>query len=76
MTLHPLIAEITDRIRDRSASTRQGYLAQMAQMANDSDSDRGSVSCSNMAHVAAAAGEFQDGVGCLIGHITAPRWRR
>ena len=78
MTLHPLIAEITDRIRDRSASTRQGYLAQMAQMANDSDSDRGSVSCSNMAHVAAAAGEFQDdilGVGTTqkpnIGIISA-----
>jgi len=62
MTLHPLIVKITDRIKDRSAETRAGYLAQMAQMADASDSDRAKISCSNMAHVAAAAGEFQDDI--------------
>ena len=70
MTLHPLIAEIINRVRLRSTETRAGYLTQMALMADDADSDRGKISCSNMAHVAAAAGEFQDDI---LGMASTPK---
>lgn len=59
MTLHKQIQQVTDRIRQRSSQSRSAYLAQMKKMQTDADSDRSQVSCSNMAHVAAAAGEDQ-----------------
>ena len=78
MTLHSVIDAVTDRIRDRSRDSRVAYLASIADMQNDPDSDRRSVSCSNMAHAAAAAGGDQDDVLALaevikpnIGIITA-----
>ena len=55
--LHPRFAEIIDRIERRSRATRVAYLDQIDEMRSDGDSDRRNVSCSNMAHVAAAAGE-------------------
>ena len=55
--LHPRLAEIIDRIERRSHATRVAYLDQIDEMHSDGDSDRRNVSCSNMAHVAAAAGE-------------------
>ena len=55
--LHPRLAEIIDRIEGRSRVTRAAYLDQIEEMQGDADSDRKNVSCSNMAHVAAAAGE-------------------
>ncbi len=55
--LHPRLAEIIDRIERRSRATRGAYLDQIDEMHSDGDSDRRNVSCSNMAHVAAAAGE-------------------
>ena len=60
--LHSRLAEVTDRIRRRSQQTRTAYLAQIDQMAANADTDRRKVSCSNMAHVAAAAGEDQSDI--------------
>jgi len=72
------ILEIQDRIRRRSADSRRAYLDDIAAMAASPDSDRRRVSCSNMAHAAAAAGEDQgdvlatgDEVKPNIGIITA-----
>ena len=54
MNLHAVIDAVTDRIRKRSRDSREVYLAGIASMQVDPDSDRRSVSCSNMAHAAAA----------------------
>ena len=62
MNLHAVIDAVTDRIRKRSRDSREVYLAGIASMQVDPDSDRRSVSCSNMAHAAAAAGSDQDDV--------------
>jgi phosphogluconate dehydratase len=62
MNLHAVIDAVTDRIRKRSRDSREVYLAGIASMQVDPDSDRRSVSCSNMAHAAAAAGIDQDDV--------------
>lgn len=67
MALHSTLQAVTDRIRKRSMKSRAAYLAQMKQMAADADSDRNQVSCSNMAHVAAAAGEDQADILGLSG---------
>lgn len=76
--LHPQIQKILDRIRARSKDSRAAYLRQIDAMAQDSDGDRRQVSCSNLAHVAAAAGSDQndllatdDVVKPNIGIITA-----
>jgi phosphogluconate dehydratase len=78
MTLHSIINAVTDRIRTRSKYSRAAYLASIAKMQNDPDSDRRSVSCSNMAHAAAAACGDQNDVLAMaevvkpnIGIITA-----
>ena len=57
--LHDRVATVTERIRSRSHDRRQAYLEDIAAMENSPDSDRRSVSCSNMAHAAAAAGPDQ-----------------
>ena len=57
--IHERLLEVTDRVRRRSQTTRQAYLEQIDEMLAHQDSDRRQVSCSNMAHVAAAAGEDQ-----------------
>lgn len=57
--LHPTVERVIDRIRKRSASSRAAYLSSIAAMESDPDSDRRSVSCSNLAHAAAGAGSDQ-----------------
>ncbi|MDP9141532.1 MAG: phosphogluconate dehydratase [Pseudomonadota bacterium] len=52
--LHPTLARVTARIRERSAGTRAGYLQQMEQ-ARAAGSQRSRVSCTNLAHAFAAA---------------------
>ena len=53
--LHPTIINVTKRIIERSKLTRQNYLNNIQAMEKDIDNDRSQVSCSNMAHAAAAA---------------------
>ena len=53
--LHPTILNVTKRIIERSKLTRQSYLNNIHAMEKDIDNDRSQVSCSNMAHAAAAA---------------------
>ena len=53
--LHSKIIEVTKRIAKRSLSSRQKYLNNITSMEHDNDTDRNFVSCSNMAHAAAAA---------------------
>ena len=53
--LHLKIIEVTKRIAKRSLSSRQKYLNNITSMEHDNDTDRNFVSCSNMAHAAAAA---------------------
>ena len=62
MSLHPLIDDVTNRIRERSQHSRAAYLASITEMAQSADQDRGKVSCSNLAHAGAAAGIDQDDV--------------
>jgi phosphogluconate dehydratase len=54
MPLDPRIAEITERIRERSRDTRADYLERMEE-ARRRGSARGSLSCGNLAHGFAAA---------------------
>ena len=54
--LHPLIAEVIQRIRIRSKNTRSAYLEAIDEMVADNDQDRGAASCSNIAHAGAGAG--------------------
>ncbi|AVO38125.1 phosphogluconate dehydratase [Pukyongiella litopenaei] len=58
MDLHPKLAEVTDRIRTRSAQSRAAYLDRMAQ-ARDSGPARAHLSCSGQAHAYAGAGDDQ-----------------
>lgn len=57
--LHKNISAVIERVQERSKVSRAAYLAGIKMMADSHDSDRRQVSCSNMAHVAAAAGEDQ-----------------
>ncbi len=53
MALHPVVASITDQIRERSDPTRSRYLAHVA-TARVSGPSRGRISCTNLAHAFAA----------------------
>ena len=53
--LHPTIIEVTKRIVTRSKSSRESYLKNLIAMEQDNDNDRNLISCSNIAHAAAAA---------------------
>jgi len=53
--LHSRIIEITNRIKERSFNSRNKYLRNIKSMEENIDTNRGSISCSNMAHAAAAA---------------------
>ena len=55
MALHPAVARVTARIRQRSQPTRQAYLARMAQ-ARRTGAVRARLPCANLAHACAAAG--------------------
>ena len=56
MTLHPKIAEVTDRIRERSHASRGLYLARMGKAVSDGPA-RSHLSCGNQAHAYAAMDE-------------------
>jgi phosphogluconate dehydratase len=57
--LYSRIAAVTAQIKERSKTSRAAYLSRIAEMEADPDSDRRSVSCSNLAHAAAGAGVDQ-----------------
>lgn len=53
MTLHPVVARVTDRIRERSADSRAAYLRRVDQLAaRGRGTDR--LGCANVAHAVAA----------------------
>ncbi len=74
MTLHPAIAAVTNRIIERSRPRRAAYLALMAEEA-ERGTQRGTLSCGNLAHAFAAAGEdkpaIRAGREMNIGIVTA-----
>ncbi len=53
MPLHPAVASVTQRIRDRSAPTRQAYLSRM-DAARQAGTVRSHMPCTNLAHAFAA----------------------
>ena len=55
MPLHPVIADVTERIRQRSADSRGGYLERLDAMAARGPR-RTALSCGNLAHAFAACG--------------------
>ena len=74
MSLHPKIAEVTDRIRARSEGPRRKYLDTMAAAAAEGPR-RAHLTCGNQAHAFAAMGDdkatLTDGRSPNIGIITA-----
>jgi len=52
--LHPEIKNVLDRIINRSEDTRKKYLKSIDDMENSNEINRNTISCSNMAHVAAS----------------------
>jgi phosphogluconate dehydratase len=56
MSIHPVIDAVTARIRTRSADSRAAYLARI-DAARGRGPARGAISCGNLAHGFAAAGE-------------------
>ncbi|WP_138511168.1 phosphogluconate dehydratase [Maricaulis alexandrii] len=74
-TLNPIIAKVTDRVRERSAKTRAAYLAQM-RSAGEEGRNRSVLSCGNLAHGFAACpgGDkraLKDGDSANVGIVTA-----
>lgn len=54
MNVHPTLQQVTDRIRERSQTLRQAYLAQLREIRQrDRGSDR--MGCANVAHAVAGA---------------------
>jgi phosphogluconate dehydratase len=74
MTLHPEVEIVTERITERSRSTRSAYLDLIARE-RESGVDRPTLSCGNLAHGFAAAGAdkraIRDGRVMNIGIVTA-----
>jgi phosphogluconate dehydratase len=74
MTLHPAVEAVTERIVERSKPTRSVYLDFIARE-REAGVDRPMLSCGNLAHGFAAAGEdkraIRDGKGINIGIVTA-----
>ncbi|MFC5579052.1 phosphogluconate dehydratase [Lysobacter niabensis] len=74
MSLHPAIERVTRRIADRSGPTRADYLARM-DAARETSPARTRLSCGNLAHGFAAAGEdkalLRGARGGNIGIITS-----
>ena len=56
MALHPTVERVTSRIVERSRGTRRDYLERM-QAARERQPMRARLSCGNLAHGFAAAGE-------------------
>ena len=74
MNIHPVIAQVTVRIEQRSRDLRADYTARM-QAQKRSTPARGRLSCSNLAHVMAASGNDKPALGFggypNIGIVTA-----
>ncbi len=75
MPLHPVIADVTERIRTRSADSRGGYLERLDAMAARGPR-RTALSCGNLAHAFAACGthdkdELKGDQALNIGIVTA-----
>ena len=74
MTLHPAVEAVTERIVERSRPTRSAYLDFIARE-RKTGVDRPVLSCGNLAHGFAAAGEdkraIRDGKDMNIGIVTA-----
>lgn len=66
MSLNPVIQRVTDRVRERSAESRGAYLQRVA-AAQGQGTQRSRVSCTNLAHAFAAAGEDKEA-------LRGPRW--
>ena len=62
MSIHPVIAVVTERIIARSRDLRAGYVARMQAQIRNTPA-RGRLSCSNLAHVMAASGEDKATLG-------------
>ena len=74
MSLHPVVSAVTDRIIERSRPRRTAYLDLMTQ-AREAGTNRGALSCGNLAHGFAASGEdkpvIRSGQAMNIGIVTA-----
>ncbi len=74
MSLHPVVARITDRIRARSADARGQYLERMGRAVSNGPV-RAHLSCGNQAHAYAAMGTDKDALVAAkvpnLGIITA-----
>ena len=56
MTLHPKVAEVTERVIERSRDGRARYL-DLIERQKDEGTRRSVLSCGNLAHAFAASGE-------------------
>jgi phosphogluconate dehydratase len=74
MTLHPTIAAVTDRIIERSRPRRAAYL-ELMRAQREAGTNRGNLSCGNLAHGFAAAEDdkpaIRSGQAMNIGIVTA-----
>ena len=74
MSLHPVIAAVTERIIERSADLRADYTGRMQAQVRSTPA-RSRLSCSNLAHVMAASGGDKSALGFggfpNIGIVTA-----
>ncbi|MEF3047506.1 phosphogluconate dehydratase [Pseudotabrizicola sp. L79] len=74
MPLHPTLARVTDRIRERSRDSRGDYLARMNAAVAQGPA-RGHLSCGNQAHAYAAMTDDKDTLAAVrapnIGIVTA-----
>jgi phosphogluconate dehydratase len=74
MSLHPVVAKVSERIAERSRASRARYLALVEREA-ERHSDRSFLSCSNLAHGFAASGEDKSAIATggafNIGIVTA-----
>ena len=66
MSLHPILAKVTDRIIERSRPTRRRYLDLMAEQ-KERGINRPRLSCGNFAHGFAASGEDKPAISTLAG---------
>ena len=82
--MHPVTAEVTERIEARSRDTRADYLARM-EAARHAGTGRGKLSCANWAHVAVTLSDERQvdvdsptpmPANCASGCSSDPRPRR
>ncbi|MCB9683165.1 MAG: phosphogluconate dehydratase [Alphaproteobacteria bacterium] len=72
MTVHPVVAEVTARIADRSAATRADYLLRVRKAAAQGPS-RAHLGCANLAHgIAGCSGPGRE----VLADVAAPRGAR